>query len=62
VTALPADPLEGQELAMLNTMLAKVYPAAAKGDGEAIDRVLKIMALKRRYREDRDARAEDWRL
>lgn len=57
-----ADPLEGQELAMLNAMLAKVYPLAREGDGEAIDRALKILALKRRYREDRERRSEEWTI
>lgn len=47
------DPLDGQEVQMLNTMLAKVYPLAREGDGESIDRVIKILTLKRRYKEDR---------
>lgn len=42
---------------MLNTMLAVVYPLARDGDGESIDRVIKILTLKRRYRADRDASA-----
>jgi hypothetical protein len=58
----PADPLDGQEVAMLNTMLAKVYPLAREGDGESIDRVVKILTLKRRYREDRRSEQGDWRL
>lgn len=56
------DPLEGQELTMLNTMLAKIYPSAKEGNGESIDRVIKILQLKRRYHEDRDEAAEKWAL
>lgn len=57
-----ADPLEGQELAMLNAMLAKIYPLAREGDTESIDRVIKIMQLKRRYQEDRELKKKDWHL
>ncbi len=56
------DPLEGQELAMLNAMLAQVYPLAKAGDLDNIDRVIKILTLKRRYREDRQEAAEEWKL
>jgi len=42
---------------MLNTMLAVVYPLAREGDMDSIDRVIKILTLKRRYRADRDASA-----
>ncbi len=58
-----ADALtDSQEVTMLNTLLAKVYPAAKTGDAEAVDRVLKILTLKRHYRGDRERRAEEWRL
>ena len=55
------DPLEGQEVAMLNAMLAKVYPLAAQGDLDSIDRAIKILTLKRRYKEDREKAAEEWK-
>ncbi len=47
------DPIEGQEVQMLNTMLAQVYPLAKTGDGPSIDRAIKILALKRQIRRDR---------
>lgn len=56
------DPLEGQELQMLNAMLIKIYPLAREGDSEMIDRVIKIMQLKRRYHGDLVARADEWKL
>jgi hypothetical protein len=56
------DPLEGQEVGILNAMLAQVHPAAKAGDLSAIDRVIKILELKRKYREDREADAERWRV
>jgi len=63
MTSIPdVDPLEGQELTMLNMMLAQVYPLAKAGDMEAMDRVLKILTLKRRYQEDRHEIAEEWKL
>lgn len=37
-----ADDLRTEELSRLDGMLAKAYPMAAKGDLQAIDRVLKI--------------------
>jgi hypothetical protein len=37
-----ADELRSEELARLDGMLAKVYPKAARGDVQAVDRVLKI--------------------
>ena len=58
----PSDPYEGQELIMLNVMLYKVYPLAREGDGEAIDRVIRILTLKRRYQEDRERKGEEWEL
>ena len=40
------DPLEGQEISMLNTLLAKAWPLAREGDAKAADRVIKILQLK----------------
>ena len=58
--AKPADPLESQEVGMLNSILARVHPLARDGDPEAIDRVLKILDLKRKLRLDARARADEW--
>ena len=41
-----SDPLEGQELTMLNQLLAQAWPLAKGGDAKAADRVIKIMQLK----------------
>ncbi len=59
---MPDDPLDGQEVQMLNTMLAKVYPLAREGDGDSIDRVIKILTLKRRYKEDRERQQDEWKV
>jgi hypothetical protein len=56
------DPLEGQEISLLNSMLAALHPLAKAGDPEAIDRVIKILQLKRQYREDRQNAQGKWRL
>lgn len=40
--AASAEELRVEELSRLDGMLAKVYPKAAKGDLQAVDRVLKI--------------------
>ena len=40
--ATSVDELRAEELSRLDGMLAKAYPSAAKGDLQAIDRVLKI--------------------
>lgn len=56
------DPLEGKETSLLNAILAKIQPLAQQGDGEAIDRVIRILDLKRKYAEDRRATSEDWQL
>lgn len=45
------DPLDGQEIQMLNQMLAALHPKARAGDEGAIDRVIKILELKRRYKD-----------
>lgn len=57
-----ADPIEGQEITILNAMLAAIVPKAKAGDEAAIDRVLKILDLKRRYREDRQVTEKNWKL
>ncbi len=58
-----ADPMEGQEITLLNSMLASLYKDAQGGDRDAIDRVLKILELKRKYREDRrQSQTERWKL
>ena len=56
------DPLGGQELSMLNAMLSKLWPSARDGDAEAIDRVIKILQMKRRYHEDEKQAAQEWKL
>ena len=48
-----ADPLEGREIALLNSMLAAIQKPARDGDKEAIALVLKIMEQKRRYKRDK---------
>jgi len=50
------DPIEAQELPLLNQMLAAIHAQARSGDPEAIDRVIKIIQLKRALRQDREAR------
>ncbi len=47
------DPLDGQEISILNGMLATLHVKAKAGDSDAIDRVIKILELKRKYRRDR---------
>lgn len=61
-TLPPADPLEGREVALLNSMLTVLHPKAQQGDPEAIDRVIKILDLKRKYREDRRQGEPEWQL
>jgi hypothetical protein len=55
------DSLDGHELELLNAMLVKIQPAARAGDVEAIDRVLKILALRRQYRDDYRVNAREWK-
>lgn len=43
------DPLDGQEINILNTLLAQYWPKARNGDDKAADRVIRILELKRRY-------------
>ena len=37
-------------------------PAAKEGEPESIDRVIKILTLKRRYKEDREKVSEEWKV
>ncbi len=55
------DPIEGQEIPMLNQMLSKVWPLAKEGDGPSVDRVLKIIEMRRKVYQDRAEKAEEWR-
>ena len=55
----PADPLEAQEITILNEMLAALHPKAKAGDELAIDRIIKIIALKRQLR-DGVKKEESW--
>lgn len=41
-----ADPLAGQTLTMLNTLLARCWPLAKGGDAKAAREVLDILRLK----------------
>ena len=59
----PADPMAGREVRLLNNLLAVLIPEAQRGDSAAIDRVLKILELKRKYAEDaQGGGAGKWRL
>jgi len=58
----PADPLAGREVKLLNSLLSGLIPAAQGGDAAAIDRVLKILELKRKYAEDAARPAAGWKL
>ncbi len=49
---LSADPLEGKELTMVNTLLGVCYKPASEGDGPSIDRVIRLLALRRQYKQD----------
>ena len=60
--AKAADPLAGREVKLLNSLLAALIPEAQHGDGVAIDRVLKILELKRKYAEDAARPAAGWKL
>lgn len=54
------DPLEGQEIKLLNQMLLALQPKCRAGDEAAIDRVIKILELKRKFKEDRMP-GRDWK-
>ena len=62
IGADPLDPLEGQEVKLLNAMLPKLVEKANGGDEAAVDRVLKILELKLKYRQERQAAVARWRL
>lgn len=53
------DRLAGREQDILDSLFKVVYPKAKEGDENAIDRVLKILDMKRRYRRDRYAEESD---
>lgn len=55
------DSLDGHELDLLNAMLVAVEKPARAGDMDAIDRVLKILTLRRQYRDDYDGRTREWK-
>lgn len=48
-----ADPLDGREVEIINAILSAVLPAARGGDTDAVDRVIKLLDLKRRFKADR---------
>lgn len=45
----PADAVRQLELARLDTLMMALWPLALKGDGLAIDRVLRVMERRARY-------------
>ena len=55
------DALEGQEIPLLNAMLVSIQQTARAGDLDAIDRVCKILTLRRQYQADRDERTHEWK-
>lgn len=59
---MPDDPLEGQEIKMLNAMLAKFWPLAQAGDEKAADRVIRILQLKAQWTGKPAPSGENWRL
>ncbi len=61
------DPLAAQEMTILNSMLAALHPKATGDikagiapDPESIDRVIKIIALKRQLRADEEQKGDCW--
>ena len=46
---------DGQELALLDALLPNIYPLARQGDQGSVDRVLKILELRLKYRRQRIA-------
>lgn len=49
------DPLDGQEISILNSILPDIVNRARGGDKDAIDQVIKILQLKRQYKRDKIA-------
>lgn len=47
------DPIDGQEVAILNSLLPELVNRARAGDKDAIDQVIKILQLKRLYKRDK---------
>jgi hypothetical protein len=47
------DPLDGQEIGILNSILPDLVVRARGGDKEAVDQVIKILQLKRLYKRDK---------
>lgn len=47
------DPLDGQEISILNSLLPDIVARARGGDKEAVDQVIKILQLKRLYKRDK---------
>lgn len=56
------DQATDRDAMILDQLLVTVYPTAKTGDTDAIDRVIKILELKRKYREDQRDGQEGWRL
>ena len=44
---------EGRELEVLDSMMGALLPKAREGDGDSIDRALKLLALRLQYRRQR---------
>lgn len=55
------DALAGQEVRLLNDLLAVLHPLARQGDLDAIDRELKALELRRKYLEDHREAEDVWR-
>ncbi|MFH1486034.1 MAG: hypothetical protein ABIH46_08190 [Chloroflexota bacterium] len=51
------DPVAGSETTLLNAMLSLLIPKAQIGDEAAMDRVIKILELKRKLKSDAE---EEW--
>ena len=59
MTKSDTDPLDGQEVALLNSMLAGLRDRIKAGDDKAIDQAIKILELKRKYKRDRWTEDQD---
>ena len=62
VERIPTDPVAALEVKILNEIVMALHPAASRGDVDAIDRMLKTLELKRRYRQDAAQSSEEWRF
>jgi hypothetical protein len=47
--------VDGRELEFLDGLLPNIYPLARQGDQSSVDRVLKILELRLKYRRQRIA-------